>query len=115
VAVKFPREAFAAILGGNQVALNWLASLDGLLSAGATPVDATDLTALEAAIAAAQADATAAAVAAAAAQVAADDAPLLVPTYNLNPAEVLAITDDALKVPSGDWFFLPSGDRLLMP
>lgn len=112
MAVKFPREAFAAILNGNKVALDWLASLDG---ASTTTVAATDLTAIEAEIAELAAQAIVDRAAIVRAQETAEDAPLLVPTYNLNPAEVLAITDDALKVPGGDWFTTASGGRLLMP
>lgn len=30
-------------------------------------------------------------------------------------AQIRAALDDALKVPNGDWFLTPGGDRLLMP
>jgi hypothetical protein len=111
--IYYPRDAFSAA-GVNQAGLDFLERLKTLVAAleaaspgtddDGEPIDLSDILARLAAVET---------LAALAKQIA-EEAPLWI-RPQLTVAQILAITDDALKVPSGDWFFTPAGDRLLMP
>lgn len=93
---KSVADAFEALLATANAASTAADSHDG------------DITTLQATVATLQTDI-------ATLQAERDDASLLVPIQYFEPAQVLAVTDNALLTPDGDNFLTPDGDLLLLP
>lgn len=107
MAEYFPRKELAA-LGFSQTLINYFEKLGRDLTVVETDTaSSTDLTALQAQITALEADL-------ATAQQDADDAPLKVPLFYFNPADVLELTDLTILTEGGDDLFTEAADSLLI-
>jgi hypothetical protein len=107
MAEYFPRKELAT-LGFSQTLINYFEKLGRDITVVETEVgEGTDLTAINAQIAALQA-------ALALAQQEAEDAPLKVPTRYFDPAEVLELTDLTILTEGGDDLFTEAADSLLI-